>query len=188
MFTHEDLVKFYKLLLRYNPTSNNIGVVDKHKFWELYDTVKKEYKYKPNVKIIMSQSRNKFTVLEIQPMYPIDTELASRLTKYIGVGANSAGKTDFIKGHSEFYDPGFYYLITDGVLNDTTSDEITLDGTTSLTEMEKSGAAALQNFIDNDDASNSDSPVAANNYYQWEWSRAKVLHLINQLPEFSDYT
>lgn len=134
------------------------------------------------------ESTNKFTVLEIQPMYPIDTELASRLTKYIGVGANSAGKTDFIKGHSEFYDPGFYYLITDGVLNDTTSDEITLDGTTSLTEMEKSGAAALQNFIDNDDASNSDSPVAANNYYQWEWSRAKVLHLINQLPEFSDYT
>lgn len=64
MFTHEDLIKFYKLLLRYNPASNNIGVVDKHKFWELYDTVKKEYKYKPNVKIIMSQSRNKFTVLD----------------------------------------------------------------------------------------------------------------------------
>ncbi len=135
-----------------------------------------------------TESTNKFTVLEIQPMYPIDTELASHLLKYANTGANAGGKTDYLKSKIKegYYNDGFYYLITDGVLNDTTSDEITLDGTTSLSEMERTGTLAA--FINADDETDKDSPVAANNYYQWEWSRAKVLHLINQIPEFADYT
>lgn len=135
-----------------------------------------------------TESTNKFTVLEIQPMYPIDTELASHLLKYAAVGANAGGKTDYLKSKigEGYYNNGFYYLITDGVLNDTTSDEITLDGTKSLSEMERDGTLAA--FINADDETDAGSPVAANNYYQWEWSRAKVLHLINQMPEFSDYT
>lgn len=64
MFTHEDLVKFYKLLLRYNPTSNNIGVIDKNKFKEIYEITRKEYKDKPNVRIMMNQDKNKFTILD----------------------------------------------------------------------------------------------------------------------------
>ena len=64
MFTHEDLVKFYKLLLRYNPTSNNIGVIDKNKFKEIYEITRKEYKAKPNVRIMMNQDKNKFTILD----------------------------------------------------------------------------------------------------------------------------
>ena len=64
MFTHEDLIKFYKLFMRYNPASNNIGVVDRHKFLEVYDLVKKEYRNKPNVRIMMNQDKNKFTILD----------------------------------------------------------------------------------------------------------------------------
>ena len=64
MFTHEDLVKFYKLLLRYNPTSYNIGVIDKNKFKEIYEITRKEYKDKPNVRIMMNQDKNKFTILD----------------------------------------------------------------------------------------------------------------------------
>ena len=43
-----------------------------------------------------TESTNKFTVLEIQPMYPIDTELASHLLKYANTGANAGGKTGYL--------------------------------------------------------------------------------------------
>lgn len=64
MFTHEDLIKFYRLLLRYNPASNNIGVIDKNKFKEIYEITRNEYKNKPNVRIMMNQDKNKFTILD----------------------------------------------------------------------------------------------------------------------------
>lgn len=64
MFSHEDIVKFYQLLIRYNPASNNIGVVEKDKFQRLFRLIKKEYKNKPNVRIILNTDKTKFTILE----------------------------------------------------------------------------------------------------------------------------
>ena len=89
MFTHEDLVKFYKLLLRYNPTSNNIGVIDKNKFKEIYEITRKEYKDKSNVKMILNNERTKFTILhnEIETTYILiekDQDMIGRFfRKYI---------------------------------------------------------------------------------------------------------
>lgn len=64
MFTREDIRKFYELYMRYDTTSNNIGVVDKHRFEEIYKLMKERYKDNPNVRIMLNEERTKLTVLE----------------------------------------------------------------------------------------------------------------------------
>lgn len=133
-------------------------------------------------------SSNIYTVLEIQPCYPINTTLAEKL---VGITEmedpltlNSKGDnfTFWSQNHKDSFKssggstndrwgtPGFYYIRTNSVLNNMTSDEISYDETTSLTDM-----------IDNDDFS---SLTAANarrfaDYYNWSLSQAKVAHALD---------
>ena len=64
MFTHEDLIKFYKLFMRYNPASNNIGVVEREKFNRLVKIIKQEYKNNLRVRVILNEQHTKLTILE----------------------------------------------------------------------------------------------------------------------------
>ncbi len=122
-------------------------------------------------------SSNLYTVLEIQPCYPIDLNLAKVL--------QSNGIRDLAekarKGQLPNYDRQdiFYYIQGDSVMNNKTSDEISFDGgVTSLSDMEStdnwttgiSARGALQN-------SEKITTDTAKDYYAWELSKAKVAKL-----------
>lgn len=64
MFTHEDLIKFYLLNTHYNIASNNIGVIDKEKFNKLFKMIKRENKNNINVRIMLNETKTKFTIME----------------------------------------------------------------------------------------------------------------------------
>ena len=64
MFTREDIRKFYELYNRYDTKSTNIGVVDRYKFNEIYDLMKKRYKDNPNVRIMLNENKTKLKILE----------------------------------------------------------------------------------------------------------------------------
>ncbi len=125
---------------------------------------------------------NKYNVLEIQPCYPIDTYMADRLGKFKGKYGYKTGDLKDVA-----YDGGFYYMITDGVLNNVTTDEITYDGENALSYT-YNVANDFQTLLNLDtDGSN----ISKINYYAWEMSPAKVLHILKQTtPDkgFSDYT
>lgn len=128
-------------------------------------------------------SSNIYTVLEIQPCYPINTKLAEKLVDIRDMSDPLAtdkdgnnftfwkqNHKDTFKNSDRWGADGFYYIRTNSVLNNMTSDEISYDGTTSLTDM-----------IDNDDFS---SLTAANarritDYYNWSLSQAKVAHALD---------
>ena len=143
---------------------------------------------------------NIYTALEIEPAYPINTDLAnvfaddsktagdnnpvksfqdpqSYYTPHDGgagysksFAENSLRNSWNFGNNSTMYgDGGFYYLRTDGVL-DATSDEISYDGTTSLTDM-----------IEKNDYGTSLTQDNARNivdYYNWSLSKAKVAHAL----------
>lgn len=111
-------------------------------------------------------SSNKYTVLEIQPCYPIDTVLAGKFTSIANNFASKSKRGDILS-KTRFYDSGFYYLRTDGVLEGVTSDEISFDGNNSVTEMETTGDFSSIS------TSNEDK---IQDYYAWEISKAKVAH------------
>ena len=132
---------------------------------------------------------NVYTVLEIQPAYPIDKDLAAL---FANVGGNHIKNivdplennpyksnmtfsdiTGRIKPltqgeYSTIANNSWYYLRNQGVLNDTTTDEITFDGTTSLTTFMENGDSITSNMLTN-----------VTDYYAWTLSRAKVAHATN---------
>ena len=128
-------------------------------------------------------SANIYTVLEIQPCYPINTTLAEHLKDIRDVedplAKNSGGNNftfwsqnhkDTFKDSDRWGADGFYYIRTNGVLNNTTSDEISFDENTSLTSM-----------IDNNDFSSltADNARRFTDYYNWSLSQAKVAHALD---------
>ena len=148
---------------------------------------------------------NTYTVLEIQPSYPIDEDLAKLFAKidgtthirtlkdpleknaYDGVksstnpdGANHQDMTfDDITGRVKpMYQNGgqnegykneitssWYYLRNQGVINNTTSDEISFDGENSLTSFLESGSNISSKQL-----------AMVTDYYAWTLSKAKIAH------------
>lgn len=85
-------------------------------------------------------SSNLYTVLEIQPCYPIDLNLAKTLQDR-GLRA-TAGKDHAQRRNDYDRTDIYYYIHYDSVLNNTTSDEISFDGgITSLADMESTDDA-----------------------------------------------
>ena len=132
-------------------------------------------------------SANVYTALEIEPCYPINTDLAdifvdksytdgtTPVKKFQDPQSEYKGETKAFDVNSNrtdtqyFKDDGFYYLRTDGVL-DLTSDEISYNGNTSLTTM-----------LENDDFEGSltqDNAANIVDYYNWRLSKAKVAHAL----------
>ena len=123
---------------------------------------------------------NTYTLLEIEPCYPIDNVLAKAYyndgvyntdnNKYTSKARYSQvqDKEDF-----QYAKQGYYYLNTMGILDGVTPDEISFDGETSLSALEaqtNASGAILQSVRDNQKAID---------YYAWKWSRAKFARLIN---------
>lgn len=132
-------------------------------------------------------SSNVYTALEIEPCYPVNSQLAGVFTdkgvenytdNYSAWGAtaaqtfkNATGRsriTSTTEGSGWWGSKGFYYLRTSGVL-DVSSDEISYDGNMSVTEMLDS---ADYSSITSD---NSDNIV---DYYSWTLTNAKVAHAL----------
>ena len=132
---------------------------------------------------------NVYTVLEVQPAYPIDTKLATLFANVSGNHIKNivdplennpyksnmtfAQITGRIKPlsqgeYSTIANNSWYYLRNQGVLDDTTTDEISFDGTTSLTT-----------FLENGDSITSNMLTNVTDYYAWTLSRAKVAHAAN---------
>ena len=129
-------------------------------------------------------SSNVYTALEVEPAYPINTSLANTLVNVKGLqdpqsiwkGATKTFAENSLRnnwnfgGSTTMYgDGGFYYIRTDGVL-DATSDEISYDGNTSLTDMIEANdyqgtltQANAENIVD---------------FYDWNLSKAKVAHAL----------
>ncbi len=123
-------------------------------------------------------SSNLYTVLEIQPCYPIDLNLAKALQDR---GMRSFAEKGRDSGNLPENDRRdiFYYLKHDSVLNGKTSDEISFDGgLTSLSEMEATDDAttgkSVRGAVKN---ANLITTETATDYYAWELSRAKIAHL-----------
>lgn len=132
-------------------------------------------------------SSNVYTALEIEPCYPINSELACLFTDkgvenytdnysvYKGNDAltfkDATGRdriTNTTEGEKWWGSKGYYYLRTSGIL-DATSDEISYDDNKSLTQMLDEGDYSS---ITSD---NSDNIV---DYYDWALSKAKVAHAL----------
>ena len=122
-------------------------------------------------------SSNLYTVLEVQPCYPIDLDLAKALQDQ---GIRDLATKDHKERRNDYDRTDiFYYIRYDSVLNGVTSDEISFDGgITSLSDMEstdsattgKSTRGAVQN-------KNLITKTNATDYYAWELSKAKVAFL-----------
>ncbi|MBR6403575.1 MAG: hypothetical protein IKS48_09360 [Eubacterium sp.] len=119
-----------------------------------------------------SDSSNKYTVLEIEPCYPINTTLARYLNpvkNYRAIGANNfLTVADRANAVNNQYGDSFYYLRTDGVL-DKTSDEITYGDGKSLTTLLEN-TAQFNTYINQANIQN------VNDYYDWSVSKAKIAH------------
>ncbi len=86
---------------------------------------------------------SKFTLLEIEPAYPIDTLLA----KYIKTNGNvkSAVYNNVMGNSSKYKTDGFYYLNTMNIINGLTADEISFDGGKSpLSLYDENSTATIQ--------------------------------------------
>jgi len=138
------------------------------------------------------ESSNVYTALEIEPCYPINTQLASIFADGSKSGGTAVknmqdpqseykGKTlsfaenskrndwNFGSSTSQYGDGGFYYIRTNGVL-DATSDEISYNGNTSLTDMLESGD--FEGTLTQANAEN------ITDYYNWTLSKAKIAHAL----------
>jgi hypothetical protein len=122
-------------------------------------------------------SSNLYTVLEIQPCYPIDLELGKALkNRGMRQYAEKARKDEPENDSKDI----FYYLKHDSVLNDVTSDEISYDGgMTSLSDMEtekddETTGISARGVVNHADLITQDT---AKDYYAWELSQAKVAKL-----------
>ncbi len=132
---------------------------------------------------------NVYTVLEIQPDYPVDLVLAGKLYgikdlddnkstydsktwTFLNASARKHGNPQYdINGNTNPNLPtAFYYLRTDGVSN-LTADEISYNGTNSLSEMMSDGS--IDNYIGTADAAVAETIV---DYYNWSLSKAKIAH------------
>ncbi|MCR5148803.1 MAG: DUF5057 domain-containing protein [Eubacterium sp.] len=138
-------------------------------------------------------SSNLYTVLEIEPSYPIDRKLAGLFAKIDGSThvrsiVDPLEHNDYdsemtfeevtgrIKpmyqngGPNETYGQAikdsWYYLRNQGVLNGVTSDEISYDGETSLTSFLESGEYIKSSQLN-----------MVTDYYAWKISKAKVAHV-----------
>ena len=129
-----------------------------------------------------TDSTNLFTVLEIQPSYPVDMNLARKLKELNiytlggsqGEGSNTWGNVD-INNYS-------YFMDTLNVTSDSL-DEISYDGTTSVSAMKN-----IDGSYTNAGLAILNRKTGVKDYYAWELSPAKVLHAIKQTNEFKDYT
>ena len=119
-------------------------------------------------------SSNLYTVLEIQPCYPIDLELA-KVLKALGF------TTDGMDGNTDNTDY-IYYIKPDSVLNGKTTDEISFDGEMSLADMmcedDPIYGISLRKAIDN--SSKIITKANAVDYYAWDLSKAKIAHLLDE--------
>ena len=123
-------------------------------------------------------SSNLYTVLEIQPCYPIDLDLAETLQDRGIRSLAEKGREEGNKPENDRSDI-FYYILPDSVLNKVTTDEISFDG----------GVSSLSDMKSTDDATtgisargaiqtaNKITTENAVDYYAWELSRAKVAYL-----------
>jgi|GEM_PF-2085034 len=136
-------------------------------------------------------STNVYTVLEIQPSYPIDSTLASLLNNVKGYNdplytttmtSNAASSMTFMNEADpdqdilKQYSNTFYYLRTDS-MTDLTSDEITYGevgsyAETSLSYMldDGNGNNTVSNYLTSDNMAN------VTDYYAWTLSKAKIAH------------
>ncbi|HBZ03642.1 MAG TPA: hypothetical protein DEO83_07530, partial [Lachnospiraceae bacterium] len=118
-----------------------------------------------------TDSSNKYTVLEIEPCYPIDTVLAQHLKN--ARNWNNAYGITFLKASARTnaysqYSDSFYYLRTDGV-SSKTPDEISYGTSASLTSL-------LENTADLDALITQDNIANVTDYYKWHISKAKIAH------------
>ena len=139
-------------------------------------------------------SSNIFTVLEIEPSYPIDRKLAALFANIAGSKhikdfedplalhrtagtmsfAEETGRVRPLDGGQAEGGPAYmntsnsswYYLRNKGVINGLTSDEISYDGSKALTS-----------FLEDGDIITSDNIGAVTDYYAWKVSKAKIAHL-----------
>lgn len=124
---------------------------------------------------------NVYTVLEIEPSYPIDTDLAKVFYEnktydeldndfvMSFINEKFAGKGSGVL-FDRFHQKIFYYLRTNNVLNGETADEISFDGVTPISNYSydqlKSVVANMQK----------DNNSALSDYYRWHISQAKIAH------------
>ncbi len=132
---------------------------------------------------------NVYTVLEIQPDYPVDLKLAGKLYgikdlddnkstyngktwTFLNASARKHGNPQYdINGNTNPNLPtAFYYLRTDGVSN-LTADEISYNGTNSLSDMMSDGS--IDDYLGTADATVAETIV---DYYNWSLSKAKIAH------------
>ena len=120
---------------------------------------------------------NVYTVLEIEPAYPIDTTLAAQLGVVKGwEDPDSTGNVSFAAGSArnvKIMGRGFnsaegYYFIRTASTSNQTADEISFNGTTPLSEMLESGDYE-ESIVEANKANITD-------YYKWTLSKAKVAH------------
>ena len=133
-------------------------------------------------------SSNLYTVLEIQPAYPIDLTLAQKFAKIDGSTHIRGLKDPLEKNpyksnmtfnqvtgrvqpitqgeYSDIAGNSWYYLRNQGVINNTTSDEISFDGEKSLTS-----------FLEDGDTITSNMLSQVTDYYAWTMSKAKIAHV-----------
>lgn len=138
-----------------------------------------------------------YTILEIEPGYPIDLELAKAFgASGIMGNQNSGGSTDLLasplatdktfKGtsgrnntsynHTDF---GIYYLRNSAVRKDATADEIQFgDNNIPLSDYGE-GNTRVTNLttVINDLKTNSNDKIS--DYYNWTISKAKIAHALN---------
>ena len=118
---------------------------------------------------------DKYRVLEIEPCYPIDDTLAQALYKakdlsnQYGVNFIKASGRSNVIGNGKQYSDRVYYLKTDQVNNDKTSDEISFGTTDSLTTILEN-TTLLNSFMTQDKIS------GVTEYYKWAVSKAKICH------------
>lgn len=118
-------------------------------------------------------SSSTYTVLEIEPCYPINNNLAAALIPAMGYTdsrTNNTFKTTTGRNsdmYNQYNSRGFYYLRTDEV-SSLPTDEISYGGGISLTDIVANG-----NYSDYISANNIDNVV---DYYDWSISKAKIAH------------
>ena len=137
-------------------------------------------------------SSNIYTVLEIEPSYPIDTTLSKAFYTQktydvndptypimAGVWAGGNNMTFYFEKYEsdqvifgKFNQDNFYYLRTNSVL-DKTADEISFDGSTPLssysTQADYEGAVSATQTAD---------ASKLQDYYRWTLSKAKIAHAV----------
>ncbi len=140
---------------------------------------------------------NVYTVLEIEPSYPIDTNLSKAFyeaktydakdNKYNYKGqertflTESLRETSVLFSQDKHYELSFYYLRTNGVL-DCTSDEISIDdGNTSLSSFDNNdGSYNYNDYLAAVQTSQKADTSLLQDYYKWTLSKAKIAHAVGK--------